>query len=226
MQLGRKEEALSNYLMALHTYELASGKKSTSYVSTLANLGDVWLPDIVTWQWYVPDRCRIMQAIQEANLQRVFNFHSSIISSSHHTSLPNMLHVTVLSINPLIIEAPCSVLPYPSGSLLSNPAIITPSAALTSMKSTQRTVPSFQMQLILPWYSFTPSLLLLVYFSPCTILFSSRPALLGVLYRLIAETSTGAERDDHLEKAGEALKDALELRIEMTGAYLGRKRAP
>jgi hypothetical protein len=40
-QLGRKEEALSNYLMALHTYELASGKKSTSYVSTLANLGDV-----------------------------------------------------------------------------------------------------------------------------------------------------------------------------------------
>ena len=27
-------------MMALHTYELASGKKSTSYVSTLANLGD------------------------------------------------------------------------------------------------------------------------------------------------------------------------------------------
>lgn len=43
------------------------------------------------------------------------------------------------------------------------------------------------------------------------------PALSGVLYRLIAEASSGAERDDHLEKAGEALKDALELRIEMTG---------
>jgi hypothetical protein len=43
------------------------------------------------------------------------------------------------------------------------------------------------------------------------------PALSGVLYRLIGEASEGAEREDHLEKAGEALQDALELRVEMTG---------
>lgn len=34
------------------------------------------------------------------------------------------------------------------------------------------------MQFILPYYSFCPSLLSLVHFSPCIILFSSRPALL------------------------------------------------
>jgi hypothetical protein len=43
------------------------------------------------------------------------------------------------------------------------------------------------------------------------------PALSGVLYRLIGEASEGAEREDHLKKAAEALQDALELRVEMTG---------
>ena len=39
-QLGNKDEAMSNYISALHTYEDVQGKKSTSYVSTLANLGN------------------------------------------------------------------------------------------------------------------------------------------------------------------------------------------
>jgi hypothetical protein len=50
-----------------------------------------------------------------------------------------------------------------------------------------------------------------------TTLCSSLSELSGVLYRLIGEASEGAEREDHLKKAAEALQDALELRVEMTG---------
>ena len=38
-QLGNKDDAMNNYIAALHTYEDVQGKKSTSYVSTLNNLG-------------------------------------------------------------------------------------------------------------------------------------------------------------------------------------------
>ena len=40
-QLGNKDEAMKNYLAALHIYEEVSGKRSSSYVSTLANLGEL-----------------------------------------------------------------------------------------------------------------------------------------------------------------------------------------
>ena len=73
------------------------------------------------------------------------------------------------------------------------------------------TTTPLHMLLILPCYIFSSLL------SSLRPLWSSLLTHSGVLYRLIAEASTGAERDDNLEKAGEALKDALDLRIEMTG---------
>lgn len=42
-QLGNKDEALSNYIASLHVYEAVSGKKSPSYISTLANLGELFM---------------------------------------------------------------------------------------------------------------------------------------------------------------------------------------
>ena len=47
MQLGNKDEAMKNYLAALHIYEEVSGKKSPSYVSTLANLGELKMLSIL-----------------------------------------------------------------------------------------------------------------------------------------------------------------------------------
>ena len=42
VQLGNKDEALSNYIASLHVYEAVSGKQSPSYISTLANLGELF----------------------------------------------------------------------------------------------------------------------------------------------------------------------------------------
>lgn len=40
-----------------------------------------------------------------------------------------------------------------------------------------------------------------------------------MLYKVIAEASSGSEKEDYLFKAEEALKEAFDLRTTMTGQY-------